>query len=1041
MKKIVTVFALFLFSLTCVWAQEERAETLEELLNVRIVPKPPEAAGLGEYGNIPVNYRTGVPNISIPVHTIQLKEFSYPLSLSYNAGGLVVNSTASRIGTGWTLNGDGKISAVIKGRPDLRLNGTTSFNSPAFPSDYMDNKGLDLEFTITSFGNPPVMQIRYIENPDHLQRAFTAAQGNYDSQPDEFSINLANLSQKFVMDIKDVVLGTEDFYTIPYRNLEIDYNPDSLSFVVVDEEGTTYYFKKYNTVVRKSFNFGIYNLLPFYEIPDLPVNPYGSNFFVGKDIVSNVWYLTKITTRFGEDIIFHYEEEEYTYIESIQESYFEYIHTPPAWQPPATPTKNSHITYVTYAGSRLKEIEVCPKNYSVNFIYSDNEDGRLDVPGMKQMTGIVVSTDTDTVKRIDFVQSYFESRHVPIGNSNSWEKSLHYRLKLDSVIIDNAKHYAFNYYGETENIPERFAFAQDYWGYYNGNLTNGTLIPKYDLTGVGEYPQGADREADSSFAKYGTLEKIHYPTQGYTKFIYGLKPGGGLVLSAMHNCEGSDTLLTKTFEYSGLKNQQYPIFSAITGQYISSMTDSVMKKTWYPSPQYDLFAYDAGEPYYSEVTEYNGTPTNNAGWTIRKYGLPANSPEYSDYVQLLSEEIYSNDTLRMEKTYHYTCEHNFNFWQEANSAHEKSIHGYRIRFKIAQSCPAIYCDYAPEPYRLEYQTYKLVSMWNHLDKEITKHYDTDGNLISESSKDYSYYTNISTHTYPWQITDSSFQTEIVTETEYVQDYPTENANLIDAHYLSAQVSSEKRHNGELVERLETTYQQQLPFHKEQIDVSFRAGASEDDIISIFYQYDPQGHNLQEFHREDGLETSFVWGYNQQYPIAKAVNALPAQIAYTGFEPQSKGGWDYDESHTTNTNQRTGLWSYNGTSGLSINKTINYDEPFIVSLWVYGNGTQATVGGNTKTNTTDGWGYLEWELSSYNGNIKVSATGPIDDLRLYPANAVMTTYTYEHLRGVTSITDENNVTTYFSRDDAGRLKEIRDEDRYILQYFNYNYKNQ
>jgi hypothetical protein len=63
----------------------------------------PNASGLGEYNSYPVNLSTGVPNIDVPLYTIQAGKLSLPLSISYHASGIKVDQDASFIGLGWRL--------------------------------------------------------------------------------------------------------------------------------------------------------------------------------------------------------------------------------------------------------------------------------------------------------------------------------------------------------------------------------------------------------------------------------------------------------------------------------------------------------------------------------------------------------------------------------------------------------------------------------------------------------------------------------------------------------------------------------------------------------------------------------------------------------------------------------------------------------------------------------------------------------------------------------------------------------------------------
>ena len=52
------------------------------------IPVSPEAAALAKMVNYPVNFNTGVPDISVPLYTLQAGGLSLPITLSYHAGGL-----------------------------------------------------------------------------------------------------------------------------------------------------------------------------------------------------------------------------------------------------------------------------------------------------------------------------------------------------------------------------------------------------------------------------------------------------------------------------------------------------------------------------------------------------------------------------------------------------------------------------------------------------------------------------------------------------------------------------------------------------------------------------------------------------------------------------------------------------------------------------------------------------------------------------------------------------------------------------------------
>ncbi|MEO7210705.1 MAG: DUF5977 domain-containing protein, partial [Chitinophagaceae bacterium] len=63
---------------------------------------------------------------------------------------------------------------------------------------------------------------------------------------------------------------------------------------------------------------------------------------------------------------------------------------------------------------------------------------------------------------------------------------------------------------------------------------------------------------------------------------------------------------------------------------------------------------------------------------------------------------------------------------------------------------------------------------------------------------------------------------------------------------------------------------------------------------------------------------------------------------------------------------------------------------------------------------------------------------INKIRTNLPNAFVTTYTYQNLVGVTSITDENNKTTFYDYDELNRLKTIRDFENNYLKKLDYSY---
>ncbi|WP_281323317.1 hypothetical protein [Flavobacterium aestivum] len=105
-------FLLFIFACLNAVAQD----TGKFLPN--ITPPSPTAGELGKYGNVPVGTFTGAANISVPLITFKTKDLESPLSLFYGSNGIKVDEVASNVGLGWNLNFGGVITRTVRDKSD-----------------------------------------------------------------------------------------------------------------------------------------------------------------------------------------------------------------------------------------------------------------------------------------------------------------------------------------------------------------------------------------------------------------------------------------------------------------------------------------------------------------------------------------------------------------------------------------------------------------------------------------------------------------------------------------------------------------------------------------------------------------------------------------------------------------------------------------------------------------------------------------------------------------------------------------------------------
>jgi YD repeat-containing protein len=239
-----------------------------------------------------------------------------------------------------------------------------------------------------------------------------------------------------------------------------------------------------------------------------------------------------------------------------------------------------------------------------------------------------------------------------------------------------------------------------------------------------------------------------------------------------------------------------------------------------------------------------------------------------------------------------------------------------------------------------------------------------------------------------------------------------------------------------------------------------------------FQYDDYGNLIQQQKNSD-VETSYQWGYNNTLPIAKVVNAEYNEIFFDSFEENDLSGkwWTWLGTWSNSTiRSKTGELSLRSTNNSESEVFIYTPELLIdnriskkykASCWVYSHGPSAqlflfysdtdqiqdyTDAEYVTISTTGKWTYLEVELTvpstakSIFARVDNNSNGTVyyDDLSIYPSDAQMTSYTYDPLIGMTSITDPRGQTVHYEYDGFGRLERIIDHEGNILEEYKYNY---
>ena len=228
----------------------------------------------------------------------------------------------------------------------------------------------------------------------------------------------------------------------------------------------------------------------------------------------------------------------------------------------------------------------------------------------------------------------------------------------------------------------------------------------------------------------------------------------------------------------------------------------------------------------------------------------------------------------------------------------------------------------------------------------------------------------------------------------------------------------------------------------------------------FDAYDNQGNLLQQTGR-DQVPSSQLYSYQASLPIAQVTGAEVDRVAYTSFEAsdvydrEGNFQWLYGDNVQKVSDAVTGNQVYQHQGGFAASLITINELPageYQVSLWAKSDKPDAAVllltgSGTEKMEVAlnSQWYYctatVSLEEAAKISLVPVKEDMMIDEVRIHPVGAQMTTYTYDPLIGVTSETDANNITTYYEYDDHNRLQLLKDQRKDIRQRYQYVYKNQ
>jgi len=254
-----------------------------------------------------------------------------------------------------------------------------------------------------------------------------------------------------------------------------------------------------------------------------------------QDFVS-AWYLTEVISANRQDTIsFKYKMDENDTVKL--EDYSVPTNESLVLGPNIPYEATGYLKANYHELSRIEKKYLDTIRFKNGYIKFESSTGRQDLEDDYKLDAIKVYGYDDNgseilIDQYHFVYEYFlrsggvfSEGYEDSPISFSFDRQINSRnksLKLTEMYRgpSGSKHkHKFEY--NTTTLPSRCTTAQDFWGYCNNNT--GTLLPETFATtqamNVVYFHLGnGDRDSDEAKMKAGVLEKIIYPTGGYTVF-------------------------------------------------------------------------------------------------------------------------------------------------------------------------------------------------------------------------------------------------------------------------------------------------------------------------------------------------------------------------------------------------------------------------------------------------------------------------------------------------------------------------------------------
>lgn len=1033
--KNTIIFSLFCF-LVCYsvhgQTQKQQSDSLRMRMAFSSIEIPsykkelalPQTWLMNMYGDYPVDLSSGLVDISIPIYEIETPNLTLPITAKFHASGLRTDEQIGTMGLRWIMNVDCMVSRKVKGYPD-----DCFYGSATAPFDNRVNDPNYLPDLATLYGGTAYnkeLYTSYAISPNilpYLPNYSGPASVFKDTEYDLFSYHLpSGKSGKFILHDS---AGIKKAYTIPYEPVKVEVkrvNGHGLfnQVVITDENGITYNYGK--TVIGDEGN-----------TDSQQIN--GDPIVVG-------WHLNAIISADKKDSILI----EYQNLWGIKTKYWQsmdYIirddhkaQIPIDWPP--------YPYYISDFFS--EEIKSNPEGYAIHY-YDE-----LPSPHFNHLSKIIFKGGTVLFNYSKIFDSHFLSS-MEISDTNSAKtKKIEFTYqednklvlmnKLSFVDIDNTNSteketYQFVYYSPDRYFIDDYEDTQsDWWGYYSYlrfDVIKDTIrlgdplhyymgCPQTAIIGKGLYN---DKNSNYVSMLCGMIKSIIYPTGGRTNFNYesnfyykrdvGKEACGGLRIKSIENMAVDGKSEFKTYKYNPQRNgygsmpdylqpprrysyrgKNFMTEMNVSANYVESSGKISIMSTDYKRHTYSnllptqFFDFYTNIVYYDEVIEYQGRDESHVGYT--KYCYKVQLPQSIEYTHSPDAFSYINQYNSKQLIYVLppTADTGAKLWKKIvyngdDQVIEETICDYEIFNKGTLYDMPIkkFWEFKTGNVDIYHaRDVDLIMSDQHLEQVygyINQEYKLDAiRLSKETTKKYT-------------------PQGVVTEVKRIEYDP--------AHLLPVKEISTGRTPADSIS---ITYKR--PYHYTQ---SPYTGMVNKNILNTVVE--------KKVYKNNSLLETGTTNYKQWFTDIYA----PMNFCY------QKQGNNQEVRLTYEYNQHGQLQATTKDNSLQVVYISNaYSQPVAVIDQATYSEVKAALGITLIDRVARSY------LVSDNDMVK------LNQLRQLLPNALITTYTYKPLVGITSSTEPNEQTTYYEYDGLGRLKEIYIKNgnlKQVINSYEYNFK--